>query len=123
MAAVLLTGTVNSGFEMVSILSLCTEAGSLVAVEAMSRGMPIVATPVGEIEEMIPDQRYGYIVRSGSILALADGIESMLSDVRAGRFDPDLPISRHRALYALDKLVERIDAIYKRLTTRDVLVE
>jgi glycosyltransferase involved in cell wall biosynthesis len=101
------------------IVSSRMEAGPLVAVEAMSRGMPIVATRVGEIEEMIPDQRYGYIVRTGSILALADGIESMLSDVRAGRFDPELPISRHRALYALDILVERVDAVYKRLTTRN----
>lgn len=100
------------------VVSSRIETGPLVAVEAMSRGMPIVATRVGEIEEMMPDQRYGHIVQPGSILALADGIESMLSDVRAGRFDPDLPISRHRALYALDKLAERVDAVYRRLLSR-----
>lgn len=103
------------------IVSSRMEAGPLVVVEAMSRGMPVVATRVGEVEEMVPDQRYGYIVQTGSILALADGIESMLSDVRAGRFDPGLPISRHRALYTIDKMAERVDAIYKHLITRNAL--
>ena len=69
------------------IVSSRMEAGPMVAVEAMSRGMPIVAFRVGEIEEMIPDRRYGYVVEKKSIKALADGIDSMLSDVRAGRFD------------------------------------
>lgn len=100
------------------IVSSRMEAGPLVALEAMSRGMPIVATRVGEVEEMIPDRRYGYIVETGSILALADGIDSMLSDIRAKRFDPDLPISRHRTFYTLDKMVERVDAVYRRLITR-----
>ena len=100
------------------IVSSRTEAGPLVALEAMSRGMPIAAFRVGEMEELIPDQRYGYIAQNRSITALADAIESMLSDVRAGRFDPDLPISRHRELYTLEKMAERVDAIYKSLITR-----
>ena len=101
------------------IVSSRMEAGPMVAVEAMSRGMPIVAFRVGGIEEMIPDRRYGYVVEKKSIKALADGIDSMLSDVRAGRFDPDLQVSRHRALYTVDKMAERIDAVYECLTGRN----
>jgi L-malate glycosyltransferase len=104
------------------IVSSRAETGPLTALEAMSRGLPIVSTRVGEIEEMLPDQRYGYIVQTESIIALADGIESMLSDVRAGRFDPDLPISRHRGLYSVEKMAERVDAVYKRLTIRNAPV-
>jgi glycosyltransferase involved in cell wall biosynthesis len=104
------------------IVSSRAEAGPLTALEAMSRGLPIVSTRVGGIEEMLPDQRYGYIVQTESIIALADGIESMLSDVRAGRFDPDLPISRHRGLYSVEKMAERVDAVYKRLTIRNAPV-
>jgi glycosyltransferase involved in cell wall biosynthesis len=98
------------------IVSSRAEAGPLVALEAISRGMPIVAARVGEIEDMLPDRRYGYITLRGSITALADGIESMLSDVRAGRFDPELPISRHQALFTVEKMAERVDAVYKCLT-------
>jgi glycosyltransferase involved in cell wall biosynthesis len=88
------------------------ETGPMVALEAMSRGMPIVATRVGDVEEMLPDQRYGYIVQAESILALADGIELMLSDVHAGRFDSDLPAARHRDLFTVERMAERIDAVY-----------
>jgi glycosyltransferase involved in cell wall biosynthesis len=104
------------------IVSSRMETGPLVALEAMSRGMPIVSTRVGEIGEMIPDRRYGYIVQNGSIMALADGIESMLSDVRAGRFDPDLPISRHQELYTVEKMAERVDLVYRSLITRNAPV-
>lgn len=88
------------------------ETGPLVVLEAMSRGMPIVATRVGDIEEMLPDRRYGYTARAESITVLADGIESMLSDVHAGRFDPDLPVARHRELFTVERMAERIDAVY-----------
>ena len=100
------------------VVSSRHESGPLVALEAMSRGMPVVSTHVGEIASMIPDQRYGYITLRGSITSLADGIESMLSDVRAGRFVPDLAILRHRELFTLEKMAERVDAVYKSMIAR-----
>jgi glycosyltransferase involved in cell wall biosynthesis len=104
------------------VMSSREEAGPLVAVEAISRGMPIVATLVGEIEQIIPDRRYGHIVLNGSIISLADGIGSMLSDVRAGRFEPGFPIERHLALYTVEKMAERVDSVYRNLINRSVSV-
>jgi glycosyltransferase involved in cell wall biosynthesis len=101
------------------VISSIAETGPLVALEAMSRGMPVVGTRVGEIAEMIPDQRYGYVVQARSIRALADGIESMLSDLHSGRFDPELPIARHREFYTVEKMAEGVDVVYRRLVTRD----
>lgn len=100
------------------IVSSHSESGPLVALEALSRGMPIVASRVGEIETMLPDQRYGYIAVTGSIASLADGIETMLSDVHAGRFDPDLPVLRHQELFTIEKMAEGVDAVYKSMATR-----
>jgi glycosyltransferase involved in cell wall biosynthesis len=104
------------------VVSSRAETGPLVALEAMSRGMPVVAFRVGEIEEMVPDRRYGHIVADESITALADGIDSMMSDVHTGRFDPDLPISRHQALYSLEKMADRVDEVYKSLMPRNAPV-
>jgi glycosyltransferase involved in cell wall biosynthesis len=91
-----------------------SETGPLVVLEAMSRGMPIVATDVGEVAEMLPDQRYGRVVSVDSIVALADAIESLLSDIISANFDPQLLIQRHRSLYSDEKMAERIEAIYEK---------
>jgi glycosyltransferase involved in cell wall biosynthesis len=95
------------------ILPSRLEACPLVVQEAMSRGMPIVATDVGEVAEMLPDRRYGRIVPVDSVVPLADAVESLLSDIENGRFAPELLIERHREFYSDDKMAERIEAVYE----------
>jgi glycosyltransferase involved in cell wall biosynthesis len=87
----------------------------LVVLEAMSCGMPIVASDVGDVTEMLPDRRYGRVIPSDSIIALADAIESLLTDIGNGRFNPDLVIERHRSLYSIEKWAERVEAAYDQI--------
>jgi glycosyltransferase involved in cell wall biosynthesis len=89
------------------------EQGPKVVLEAMSRGMPVVSSDVGDVREMLPDRRYGYIARVGSIIEFADATESLLSDIDGGRFDPDLLRERHREHYTTEKMAERIEAVYE----------
>jgi glycosyltransferase involved in cell wall biosynthesis len=93
------------------------EEGPLVVLEAMSRGMPIVTSDVGDVREMLPDQRYGRIVPVGSIIEFADAIESALADIADGNFDPDLLRQRHRELYTTDKMAERMEAVYENVVS------
>jgi glycosyltransferase involved in cell wall biosynthesis len=97
------------------LMSSRSELGPLVVLEAMSRGMPIVASEVGDVPEMIPDQRYGRIVPINSIVPLADAVESLLDDLAAGRFDHSLVIERHRSLFTIQKMAERVEAVYKQV--------
>ncbi len=89
------------------------ETGPLVVLEAMSRGMPIIAASVGEVNEMIPDQKYGRVVPVNSIAALADAIDSMLTDVVSGQFDHDLVIKRHQSQYSIEKMTDSVEAVYQ----------
>jgi glycosyltransferase involved in cell wall biosynthesis len=91
------------------------EKSPLVVLEAMSRGMPIVATDVGEVANMLPDSRYGRVVPKDSVVPLADAIELLLEDIANGRFNPDLLVERHRSLYTIEKFAERTEAAYSQI--------
>lgn len=97
------------------IMSSWHELSPFVVVEAMSRGMPIVATDVGDVTSKIPDERYGRVIPPYSVLPLADAIESLLQDVASGQFNPDLLIERHRSLYSFEKWVENTQAVYNQV--------
>jgi glycosyltransferase involved in cell wall biosynthesis len=89
------------------------ETGPLVVQEAMSRGMPIVATDVGEVCEMLPDRRYGRVVPPNSAIKLADAIESLLADIAAGCFDPREPLERYRRHFTIERMAERTQVVYE----------
>jgi glycosyltransferase involved in cell wall biosynthesis len=130
MAAVLdLEDIVRFHGRQMGVLELCpdtdilllpsrAEASPMVILEAMSRGMPIVATDVGDIPEMLPDPRYGRVVPADSIAALADAVESLLADISSGRFDPGLVIARHRSCYTADQMAERVERVYQDAVAR-----
>ncbi len=97
------------------LMSSRSESGPLVVLEAMSRGMPIVASEVGNVPDMLPDRRYGRVVPVNSIVPLADAVESLLDDIGGGRFDPGLVTGRHRSLFTIQKMAERVGAVYERM--------
>jgi glycosyltransferase involved in cell wall biosynthesis len=92
-----------------------SETGPIVVLEAMSRGIPVVAADVGEVTEMLPDRRYGRIAPVNSIAAFADAACALLADLAAGQIDPALLIERHRTCYTNDQMARRIAAVYKRV--------
>ncbi len=56
------------------------EAFGLVLAEAMSKGIPIVATRIGAIPEVLDDGRAGLLVDPADPAGLATAIESLLTD-------------------------------------------
>lgn len=78
-------------------------------LEAMAAGVPVVATDVGAIPEMVPDGVAGILIRPGDHQALARAIGSLLDD-EARR--------RRMGAAARKRVVERFDA---RRTTTDLL--
>ena len=97
------------------VLTSRLEAGPLVVLEALSRGMPIVTSDVGDVSEMLPDDRYGRIIPRNAIVAMADAVESLLTDISNGQFNPDLLIERHYSLYSFEKWAERTAEVYKQI--------
>jgi glycosyltransferase involved in cell wall biosynthesis len=76
-------------------LLVCASYGEgmpLCVIEAMAHGLPVVATSVGGIPQLVEDGRTGFLVEPGDPAALRDRIERLLADAelrsrfgRAGR--------------------------------------
>jgi len=100
------------------VLSSRSEGLPFAVLEAMSYGLPVIATQVGAIDAVISDSQTGWIVPAGDPAALAGGINTALQDLSelrrvglAGRdslhpkFSPD---ARADAMYNLyEELVNR----------------
>ena len=130
---VLLPGWV-SGFDKLRLLEEAalyvlpsyTEAAPLSILEAMSVGLPVIATPVGGIPDVLHDGEDGYLVPPGSLSELSRRIIELLNNrglrERMGesarrrlhsKFSPDISVSALITLYqqyAADAARSRADA-------------
>lgn len=90
---------------------------SLVALEAMRAGRPIVGSAVGALPEQIEDGVSGVLCKPGSPLALAAAVSSLRdSDIRAMGL---CARARYEANFTAGRMFERIDALYRRLAGAD----
>jgi glycosyltransferase involved in cell wall biosynthesis len=69
----------------VFVLPSFSEGSPNVLLEAMDGGVPIVATAVGGIPEMIHDREQGLLVPAGDAPAIARAIAALLNDAELGK--------------------------------------
>ncbi len=99
----------------VFVLSTHTEGLPLVILEAMSHAIPVVATAVGGIPEILDDGVTGYLHPPGDAATLANRLLALLRDralaVRLGAAG-----ARHVATrFSFDQAVTRMEQLYRRL--------
>jgi glycosyltransferase involved in cell wall biosynthesis len=81
-------------------------------VEAMASRLPIVATRVCSIPEVLADGEAGYLVEPADSLSLACGIETLLRDPELQ--DRLAKAARERARnYSVETMLQRIEAVYQ----------
>lgn len=91
----------------VLVPSLCAETGSLVAMEALACGTPVIAFPNGALADVVEEGVTGHLVPD--VAAMADAIG------RADRIDPEACRAAARARFGLDAMVEGYRAVYRRI--------
>jgi glycosyltransferase involved in cell wall biosynthesis len=96
-------------------LTSANEGTPVVVIEALAAGLPVVATRVGGVADVISDGDDGFLVEPGDTRALAERLAQLAHD-------PDLrarmgAVGRERALsrYAVDRLVADVDELYRAL--------
>jgi glycosyltransferase involved in cell wall biosynthesis len=95
----------------VFVLCSRTEGLPLVLLEAMSHGVPVVATPVGEVPAVLGQGRFGCLLADGDPQGLAAGIRRT-----AGAPDVADMASRARqhvrAAYSAETMAARYCSVY-----------
>ncbi len=80
-------------------------------LEAMSVGLPVVATRVEGVDEVVFDGEHGLLVDVGDINALAQAILQLLRDPEIRRKMGSASQARLRELYSIDHMAERYLAL------------
>jgi glycosyltransferase involved in cell wall biosynthesis len=90
--------------------SLAPETSSLVAMEALACGTPVVAFPAGALPEIVEHGRTGFIVR--------DEQEMVLAIHAAARIEPEACRAAAQERFSLERTVERYFGLYRDLAQR-----
>lgn len=103
----------------VKVISSIHEGGPLTLFEAMAAGTPIVATPVGMVEELIEDGESGVLVQSQRPEEIAGAVLDLLGD-RGRRSDIANEAKKRVLEYDIKTSMRRIEDIYREVLNREV---
>lgn len=90
-----------------------TEGQGLVALEAMAHGLPVVASLVGGLPEVVLDGLTGLLVPSDRPTDLEAAMLRLLKDVELRRSMGAAGRARVQSDYAYDRMVDRIHEVYR----------
>ncbi len=99
----------------VFVMASIQEGLGLAIMEAMAFGLPVVATSVGGIKNLISDNQTGLLVEAGDSGALANAVISLLKDsdrAKALAFSAQECILNN---FSLDKMLDKTEALYNSL--------
>ena len=90
-----------------------TESFGLAALEAMACGVPVVASAVGGLGEVVPDGEVGFLRPVGDVAAHAEAAGRLLSDEPLRRAMGAAARRRAETLYRIDPAIDRYLEIYR----------
>lgn len=99
-----------------AVLSSTTEGLPVILLEAFAAGVPMVATAVGGVPEVLEDGRSGYLVRSGDVAALAGRIVDVLRDDDARRAMGRHAQAHVQAHFSFEQQARQYQELFARVT-------
>lgn len=91
------------------------ESFGMVALEAMAASKPVIAANHGGQVEIVVHGETGLLVSPGDAFALAEAIKRLAADAQLRRKMGDSGLLRYRDVFALERNVEKMSAIYEKL--------
>jgi glycosyltransferase involved in cell wall biosynthesis len=90
------------------------EGFGLVLLEAMLAGLPVAATRVSAVPEVVADGETGLLVEPGDAAGLARALDELLSEPESARALGDAGRQRARELFSVARMTAQTIALYER---------
>ncbi len=100
------------------VLTSLSEAAPLTLLEAMAAGLPVVATAVGGVSEIVHDGVEGLLVPRQNAKGIASALRRLLDDPALAAAMGAAAAKRVRDSFTIERTVERYFALYSRLASR-----
>jgi glycosyltransferase involved in cell wall biosynthesis/GT2 family glycosyltransferase len=101
----------------VVVVPSLSEASGLTAMEALGLGVPVVATRVGGLPEIVVDEETGLLVAPGDEVALARAVARLLDDHALARTLAEAGARRVEERFALARMVDGYLRLYRELVS------
>ncbi|MGC2423854.1 MAG: glycosyltransferase family 4 protein [Nitrospirota bacterium] len=98
----------------VFVMPSLEEAFGMAALEAMAAGLPVVASAVGGLTELVQDGKTGWLFPPADIKALAGRLVSLLLSPEE-RFTMGAAARDRANMFSTKRMSERIELLYRRL--------
>ncbi len=105
-------------FDVFALPSYANEGVPQAIMQAMACGVPVVSTPVGSIDELVRDGETGLFVRPQDVTALRAAIERLEADDGLRASLARRAREHVRAHFALDRMLERMEAVFLSVAPR-----
>ncbi len=92
-----------------------SESFGLAALEAMACGVPVVASDVGGLPDVVADGETGFLAPVGDVEAMAEAAGRLLTNEVLWSRMSGLARERARTCFAVDRAVDRYEAVYRRV--------
>jgi glycosyltransferase involved in cell wall biosynthesis len=96
----------------VLVLTSLNEGTPVTAIEALAAGVPVVATDVGGVADVVRDKETGFLVPPGDAGALARSVSALLSDTGRGHAMAQAGQQDVLARFGRDRLIADMEELY-----------
>ena len=97
----------------VLVLPSYAEAMPMVILEAMAFGLPVIATPVGAIPEMLPGKAGEFLHFPGDVSGLSKNLSAICRDHQLQVMLGKLMQEHFKQHFTIEKIQKQINEIYK----------